>query len=536
MTARRARGGPDAAEGRGLPANGFRDRLAAFASLRVLVVGEAMLDGYLVGRAERISREAPVPIVALESRVDAPGGAGNTAVNVAALGARPVLASIIGDDEDGGRLRAALAERGVSGCDLIAVPGRSTLAKERVLAGDHMLVRLDRGTTGDADAEHEDRLIERLTAAWSAADAVIISDYDYGILSGRVVAAMGELARAHPRPLVVDARDPARYRRLPVTAVKPNYAEAVRLLGEPERRGPRERALQVGAAGERLLRRTGARIVAVTMDRDGVLVFERSRPPYRTYARPAADGAAAGAGDTFVAALTLALAAGAATPEAAEIASTAAAVVVGKDGTASCSLGELSRALELGGKRVEDRAELAERMDFHRGQRQRLVFTNGCFDILHRGHIAYLNRAKALGDLLVVGVNSDASVRRLKGADRPVNPLEDRMAVLEALSCVDYVVPFGEDTPAGLIDIVRPDVFAKGGDYRRETLSEAPQVEALGGTVQILPLIADRSTTRLITRVRAASAPAPKRPREGRGPRPTARRRPSTGGARRGRP
>ncbi|HSL76444.1 MAG TPA: D-glycero-beta-D-manno-heptose 1-phosphate adenylyltransferase [Candidatus Limnocylindrales bacterium] len=479
-------------------------RVRDFRQVNALVIGEAMLDSYVRGDANRLSREAPVPIVAVTGQDDAPGGAANTAVNLAALGARASLVSIVGDDDEGDRLRAALRRAGVDADGVIAEQGRMTLAKERILAGDQMVVRIDRGLTDPLDAAAEDRLIDALVAAHERADVVIVSDYDYGVVSTRLLAALRDLQARSPKPLVVDARDLRRYRRLDVTAVKPNYLEAIGLLGEPDQRGTKLRVGQIAGNGQRLLEATGARIVAVTIDAEGVIVFEEDAPPYRTYARPRTDAQAAGGGDTFIATLALALASGATTPEAAELASTAAAIVVGKPGTAICSSQDLIGALSLGGKRLDGPEELRRLADVYRTQGRRIVFTNGCFDILHRGHVTYLDRAKGLGDVLIVAVNSDASVRRLKGADRPINGLDDRLLVLEALSCVDNVVAFDTDTPEQLIEAVRPDVFAKGGDYSRESLPEAGLVERLGGSVQILPLVDDRSTTGIIRRARTA--------------------------------
>jgi D-beta-D-heptose 7-phosphate kinase/D-beta-D-heptose 1-phosphate adenosyltransferase len=266
----------------------------------------------------------------------------------------------------------------------------------------------------------------------------------------------------------------------------------------------------VSRHGRRLLEVTGAQIAAVTLDADVAVFFERGRPPYRTYARAAAHSRAAGAGDTFVATLGLALGAGANVAEAAELASAAAAVVVGKDGTATCSTPELRAAIEPGDKIVADVEALAARLEAHRRSGRRIVMTNGCFDILHRGHIAYLNRAKTLADVLVVGVNSDRSVTRLKGPGRPINTLADRVEVLAALSAVDYIVPFDEDTPIELVRVVRPNVFVKGGDYTAARLPEASVVEALGGRVDILPWVEDQSTTSIIDRIhgRAGVGPA----------------------------
>jgi D-beta-D-heptose 7-phosphate kinase/D-beta-D-heptose 1-phosphate adenosyltransferase len=484
------------------------DALDRIEGLRALVVGEAMLDSYLRGRADRMSREAPVPVVALDGRVDAAGGAANTAVNLASLGAQVTFASVVGTDEEGERVRATLRAAGIDDGAVLAGAGRRTLAKQRVLAGDQMLLRFDSGTGGDLPPDIEDALIEVIGAAAATADVIVISDYAYGVVGERVLSAIRECRDARPEgdrpPVVVDARDPRRYRRLQPTATKPNYDEAVRMLGEHEVDDPEARVRQVVAGHDRLLALTGARIVAVTLDRGGAIVLERGRAPYRTYAKPTANERACGAGDTFTATLALALAAGGSTPVAAELASAAAAVVVGKAGTATCEATELAEALGRSGKRIDSVERLAERVSYLRSQGQRIVFTNGCFDLLHRGHVTYLMRAKALGDTLIVAVNSDDSVRALKGPARPINDLDDRLSVLEALSCVDHVVAFDERTPIELVRAVRPDVYVKGGDYSPETLPEAPLVEELGGTVRILPYIADHSTTELIARARVA--------------------------------
>jgi|tagenome__1003787_1003787.scaffolds.fasta_scaffold20980230_3 D-beta-D-heptose 7-phosphate kinase/D-beta-D-heptose 1-phosphate adenosyltransferase len=481
--------------------------LERFAGRRVAVIGEAILDGYLDGVAGRISREAPVPIVELLARTDAPGGAANTAINLAALGADVRFVSVVGRDGEGDRLLEALEDAGVDVSDVLRIPGRDTLAKQRVSAGGQMLLRFDAGSTDALDARNEDRLIRHVVGAWGDSDAVVVSDYGYGVASDRVLAVLGEQQRRDERVLVADAKDLRRFRPVGVTAVKPNYGEACQLLGEPERRGTRARAAQVGMAGDRLLDVTGARIVAVTVDTDGAFVFERDAPPYRTYATPHPNSRAAGAGDTFVAALTLALTCGATAPVAAELASTAAGVVVRRTGTSICTTADLADAVgQDAGKRVDPGPALDARIRSFREAGRRIVFTNGVFDILHRGHVTYLARAKGLGDVLVVGVNADESVHRLKGPLRPINPLDDRIAVLEALSPVDLIVPFQDDTPAGVIELVRPDVFVKGGDYRREMLPEAPLVERLGGTVRILPFTEDRSTTNVIAKVREAYA------------------------------
>jgi D-beta-D-heptose 7-phosphate kinase / D-beta-D-heptose 1-phosphate adenosyltransferase len=317
-----------------------------------------------------------------------------------------------------------------------------------------------------------------------------------------VVEALEELQADAPRVVVVDAKDVGAYRRVGITAAKPNYGQVARLLGRFPASG-RHRVTDVTSTTENLHAATGAQVVAVTLDRDGAVVLERGRPPHRTFAAGAPDSRAAGAGDSYVSALALALASGAHVPAAAEIAAATAAVVVSKAATATCSAAELRASLSLAShKCLRDRTALRRSVEALRREGKRLVFTNGCFDLLHRGHTTYLNRAKLLGDVLIVGVNTDAGVARLKGPQRPVNPLDDRMEVLAGLSSVDLVVSFDEDTPERLIELIQPDVFVKGGDYSVEMLPEARAVEAHGGAVAILDYVEDTSTTGILERVR----------------------------------
>jgi D-beta-D-heptose 7-phosphate kinase/D-beta-D-heptose 1-phosphate adenosyltransferase len=472
--------------------------------LNVVVIGDAILDSYLIGTADRICREAPVPIVALGDRVDAPGGAGNTAVNAAALGADVRFLSVVGDDREGRMLARTLVARGVSAEDLLTDPTRETLSKNRLVADSQILIRFDRGTTEAAGPATERALIERLGAAYGRADVVIVSDYGYGVLSPAVIGALAELQAAAPTVVVVDAKYPQRFRDAGVTAVKPNQAEASALLGISLGDGP-TRAAAVERHADELLALTGARLVVVTLDADGAVLLEGGRPAYHTYARPSSNSKSTGAGDTFTAALSLALGAGADPVSAVELASQAASVVVERDGTSTCSSTQLLDRIGGSATFVADRAAVERIAAGYHRDGVRVVFTNGCFDILHRGHITYLNQAKAMGDVLIVGLNSDESVRRLKGAERPINTLEDRAHVLAALSCIDHIVAFDEDTPVDLIERIRPDVFVKGGDYRPDMLPEAATVEALGGVVHILPYVEDRSTTGIIEHIRGAS-------------------------------
>lgn len=475
--------------------------IQAFARLKVVVLGDAMLDTYFTGTTNRLCQEAPVPIVDVGERRDFPGGAANSALNVRDLGALPLFLSVVGDDLEGALLRQCLLQRGISPEYLISRTTRRTLWKSRIMAGSHMAVRFDQGSTQLIDEEAERLLIDMAVRLIPESDVVLISDYGYGVLTPRIIDCLAELQAGHRQTMVIDSKNLPAYRHLGVTAVKPNYGETMKLLGGVDPGNSPRRWEDMVALGDRVLELAGARIAAVTLDSEGALVFEQGSPAYRTYAQPVPQFHAAGAGDTFLATFALALAVGATTAVAAEMASAASAVVVAKEHTATCSAVELRQQLSGEGNLRTELLDVLPLVDFHRVKGRRIVMTNGCFDILHRGHITYLQQARALGDVLVVGVNSDESIRRLKGPNRPINSLADRLGVLAGLRCVDHLVVFEEDTPHRLIEAIRPDVFVKGGDYTRETLPEASLVEQLGGTVKILPFVADRSTSGLIERI-----------------------------------
>ncbi|MBW3652605.1 MAG: D-glycero-beta-D-manno-heptose 1-phosphate adenylyltransferase [Actinobacteria bacterium] len=475
--------------------------LDAFAGLRVLVVGDVILDAYLDGRASDLSREAPVPVVAVRGRTEAPGGAANVAVNLAALGADVRLISVVGRDDAGQRLLELVGGFGVDVAGVVATEERSTVAKRRVLAEGQMLVRFDEGMLSPLAPHLEGEVRSLLRDGVAAVDAVVVADYGSGVMTDGVIKALAATRSPGSPPIVVDAKEPRRYRRARTFACTPNFEEARAALGGLAPAGG-DRARAVGERAQRLLDVTGVDIAAVTLDRDGAVLLERDHAPHRIYTDPVPERCSAGAGDTFTAAFALGLAAGGDPAGAAEVAAAAAAVVVAKPGTATCSPAELRLRLLPGGKLVPDAARLAIEGERHRREGRRVVFTNGCFDILHRGHIALLNAAKELGDVLVVALNADASVRRLKGPERPINSLADRVEVLAALSCVDHLVAFDEDRPEELLRALRPDVVVKGGDYSADTVPEAPLVRALGAELRILAQLPERSTTRIVERLR----------------------------------
>jgi D-beta-D-heptose 7-phosphate kinase / D-beta-D-heptose 1-phosphate adenosyltransferase len=485
--------------------------LANLADERIVVVGDAVLDAWLSGPADRLCREAPVPVVTVDRRVTAPGGAANTAANAAALGADVTFVSFVGEDDDAAALRAALAAHGVGDSALLEVPGRRTQAKRRILVDGQVLARFDEGDTGEPTEQVQQDLADALALALAAPDGgvdarvVLVADYGAGTLSVRVRERLSALRDEHDLLLVVDAHDVRSWRDVRPTAVTPNWQEAADLLGISA--GVADRAACIEEHADALLAASGASVVVVTLDEDGAVLLEHDRPPYRAYTARVDRPAATGAGDSFAAAFTLALGAGADAITAVEIGVAAASVVVRERGTAVCDIAELQRSLGLVERALLTEAELAAAVAAHREAGRRIVFTNGCFDVLHRGHVAYLEQAKRLGDVLVLALNSDSSVRRLKGTDRPVNGAEDRAAVLAALSCVDHLAVFDEDSPRRLLELVRPDLYVKGGDYTPQMLPEAPLVEQLGGSVRILPYVEDRSTSGILERIRATPPP-----------------------------
>jgi rfaE bifunctional protein nucleotidyltransferase chain/domain/rfaE bifunctional protein kinase chain/domain len=466
------------------------DLVEAWHGRRVLVLGDAILDGWLAGNADRVCREAPLAVVDLAETRYAPGGAANTAVNLAALGATVSLVAPVGGDPDGTLLRDRLAAAGVVDW-LVPAPGRRTVAKRRLLAAGQIVARFDEGDTGALPPPVRDTLLARVRQALAEApEAVLVCDYGTGAVPEPLVDL---LCRYRPRPplVAVDAHDLRRYAPLRPDLVTPSLAEAAALIGVPAPARSR-----VGWARRWLPRVrsvAGARVAAVTLDVDGSVVQDESGVDSRTFARPGPAGWSTGAGDSYLAAFTLALLARAEPARAAQVAQAAAASVTTSPGATVCS-----REALVGG----DPATAMDQIAQARQAGARVVFTNGCFDVLHRGHVGYLTEARRLGDLLVVAVNSDESVRRLKGQGRPVNPVEDRVAVLAALSCVDHVLVFTEDSPADLIATIRPDVYVKGGDYRPELIPEADLVRRLGGEVRTLSYLPDRSTSAIIDRIR----------------------------------
>ncbi|HEX7081066.1 MAG TPA: bifunctional D-glycero-beta-D-manno-heptose-7-phosphate kinase/D-glycero-beta-D-manno-heptose 1-phosphate adenylyltransferase HldE [Gammaproteobacteria bacterium] len=466
-----------------------------FSALRVLVAGDAMLDEYWFGDTGRISPEAPVPVVRTVSAEQRPGGAANVALNLAALGVATSLAAIVGADERGRHLASLLEQRNVR-CRFVFSADAPTVHKLRVLARNQQLIRLD-SELSLAPAAGD--LVPLVEAALGEADVVVLSDYAKGTLSR--APELIALAKRRGLPVLVDPKgeDFARYRG--ATVLTPNQGEFRAVAG------PWSSEAEFLRKGEALRDALGLDALLVTRGERGMALFERGRKPLLLDAEAREVFDVTGAGDTVIASMAAALGAGLPAAEAAELANLAAGLVVGKIGVATVSRAELRLALHRrgsGGRGLVTADELVELVREAKARGERVVMTNGCFDILHAGHVAYLEEAKSFGNRLIVAVNDDDSVRRLKGPSRPVTPLEDRMAVLAGLAAVDWVVPFAEDTPAALIGRLLPDVLVKGGDYRPEDIAGGAAVLEHGGEVRVVSLKEGRSTSAVIATILAS--------------------------------
>lgn len=465
--------------------------------LRVLVVGDVMLDKYVWGDVERISPEAPVPVVRANWQDEQPGGAANVAMNMAHLGASVTVAGFAGEDKDQQQLEMLLAEAGIEPM-LISVPGTSTTSKLRIMCGSHQMLRLDSDSVASScDAEAE--LLDRVLSILPGMKVVVLSDYAKGVLSEAVCRALIAEARECDIPVLVDpkTRNFTRYRG--ATTICPNLKELSAATGEPVHD---LEALLV--AGRSLLPWLDMEYMAVTLSEKGIAVLhERSHKRFPAVVRQVHD--VSGAGDTVIAVLALALASKLGIETAAQVANVAAGLVVGKAGTVPICRHELLAALTQDVALVKEEKVLPlERLLWRaaawRAAEQKVVFTNGCFDLLHAGHISLLERARRQGDRLVVAINSDDSVRRLKGRSRPIVGVAGRSQILAALGVVDAVVIFDEDTPLQVIEALRPEVLVKGGDYKREEIVGASEVLAWGGRVELIPIVDGLSTTSLIER------------------------------------
>ncbi|MGN6616322.1 MAG: D-glycero-beta-D-manno-heptose 1-phosphate adenylyltransferase [Ilyomonas sp.] len=471
-----------------------------FKKLKVLVIGDAIADVYVKGVPEKICREAPVMVYNVQEYDYQCGGAANTAINLAALGAETYFLTVTGKDANAKELIDVLRQNKVHTEYILKDRSRTTIAKKRLTSAGNILMRMDEGTTTPVSELCQKEMIERLTELFPYIDAVVLSDYAMGIITSSLIEALISLKKNSSKLIIADARDLRKYKMLQPDAVKPNYEETVKLLNL--KKDSLNRQSQVIHHSEALHKITGAKLVAATLDAQGVVLLEKDKDPHIISCIPKDNKNAIGAGDTFISALTLSLAVHATVEEAGDIAAAAAAVVVEKDGTVGCTNTELKGYFNALPKYIRTNEHLNNIIKELRKQKKKIVFTNGCFDILHKGHINLLNSARREGDVLIVGVNNDESIRRVKGPERPINSLEDRITVLSGLESVDYIFAFEEESPVHLIKAVHPDVFVKGATYTENNIPESPLLKKLGCEVKIVPYTQDRSTTQIINKIR----------------------------------
>jgi D-beta-D-heptose 7-phosphate kinase/D-beta-D-heptose 1-phosphate adenosyltransferase len=469
-----------------------------FSQAKVLVVGDVMLDQYWSGQAKRISPEAPVPVVKVQGEEVRAGGAANVALNIAALGGQAHLLGVVGEDHHGEQL-TDLLQRAQVQTDWIKSPS-GTICKLRVLSHHQQLIRMD--FENPVPKERAKALADLVAQKVADFDVLVVSDYAKGAL--QAVEQMIAAAQKAGVPVLIDPKgeDFSRYRG--ATLIKPNQSEFELIAGACNSTD------ELVEKAQGLVEELALQALLVTRSEHGMALMEREKSPFLLQSQAQEVFDVTGAGDTVMATLATAFAAGHSLPNAVRLANEAASIVVRKVGTSTVSRAELDEQIKASqrhqGYIAMNEAEVKELVKLAQQRGERVVFTNGCFDLLHSGHVRYLNEAAKRGDRLIVAVNSDESVQQLKGPTRPIVPLESRMELLSALSCVDWVLPFSEETPERLICELKPDVLVKGGDYKPEEIAGAQCVWDNGGEVEILSFWEGYSTTKMVDKIQHAEA------------------------------
>lgn len=468
--------------------------------IRALVIGDLMLDEYLWGKTDRISPEAPVQVVDVLREDLRLGGAGNVVNNLVALGCKVSVCSVIGADDNGALLMQTFSGMGVDNEGLFEDPDRRTGKKTRVMAAHQQIVRIDRESKEALAPSYEARIIAWLKAHAQDFNVLVVSDYLKGVLTSPVIAAIVTLGKELKIPVVVDPKGSDYTKYSGATVLTPNKKEAEQASGISI---VDEATLNLAAA--KLLNNLNLSALLITRSEAGMSLFSIDGDPLHipTVAREVYD--VTGAGDTVLAVLSLGLAAGLPFDDSARLANTAAGIVVGKLGTSTLKpveiLDEIGRGHRDSDNKIKNIDVLVEIISAEKSRGKRIVFTNGCFDLLHVGHVKYLQKARSFGDLLILGLNSDASIKRLKGEKRPLIGEEERAHILAALDCIDYVVVFDEDTPLNLIEALKPSILVKGGDYTLDGVVGREIVEANGGRVELVQFVDGKSTTNIIGKI-----------------------------------
>ena len=464
-----------------------------FSKGRILVLGDLMLDKYYIGKVKRISPEAPVPVVNVNKEIETLGGAGNLCNNIYYLGGKSFLFSLIGKDKNGEIIKENLDKKGID--NFILEDDKPTITKIRVIGEHQHIVRIDIEKIENLDASHEKKILDKFESVLKSSDVIAISDYAKGFCTPTLVRKVIEMANEKDIPVIVDPKGSNWEKYRDAYLVTPNVKEVSDVLGEEIENSDED----VQRSGVKLMEMFNIKKLLITRSEKGMTFFDGKREVYHipTEAKEVFD--VSGAGDTVVAVICLGIANRIPLIDTVILANKAAGISVSKIGTSPVMLSELENCFYDEKNKIYNRLkELLPKIKVLKKEEKRIVFTNGCFDIIHRGHITYLKKAKSLGDILIVGLNSDSSVRRIKGGDRPINNQEDRALLLSSLEFVDYVVIFEEDTPYKLIKEIKPDILVKGGDYKIEDVVGR---EFANETI-IIPFLEGYSTTGIIDKVR----------------------------------
>jgi D-beta-D-heptose 7-phosphate kinase/D-beta-D-heptose 1-phosphate adenosyltransferase len=465
-----------------------------FQHARLLVIGDVMLDRYWHGSASRVSPEAPVPVVQVINREDRPGGAGNVALNIAALGSAVRLVGVVGDDEIGLELLSRLKAAGVY-CDFIQSEGKPTITKLRIISQHQQLIRLDFEKA--FEASDIIGLQDKAKSLVDDSQVMVLSDYGKGALQD--IIDLIDLGRSRNIPIIVDPKGSEFTKYRGATLITPNLSEFEAVVGGSDNED------ELVNKGLRLVRELNLEAILITRGEHGMTLIRPDSPELHLPARAQEVFDVTGAGDTVISVLAASMAAGDGLADATALANLAAGLVVGKLGTAAISGPELRRAMlsdQNSGRGVMTAEQLQIVVQDAKAHGEKIIFTNGCFDIIHAGHVGYLAEAKRLGDRLVVAINDDDSAHRLKGPGRPINPVERRMAVLAGLEAVDWVVSFSEDTPEPLLESLQPEVLVKGGDYSMDQVVGGSYVKSYGGMVRVLEFLDNCSTSAIMEKMK----------------------------------
>lgn len=473
--------------------------------LKIAIVGDLILDEYITGNISRISPEAPVPILNAAKSFHTAGGAANTSKNIALSGGYAILVGICGTDNDGKALLSLLSHKNIDKSGILLKPDYQTIKKTRIIASNQQIVRVDWEKIQTPTLEKQNKIINYLKD--QVFDAILISDYGKGLLSENILKSIYEIANNRKIPCVVDPKGKDFHKYRGSTLITPNLSETKEALNIDDREKKDAEAL-----GKELQEKFGLNDVLITQGADGMTFVPKAKDKKAIFSPAKAKEVfdVSGAGDTVASLVTLSLGASSNIYMALNIANLGAAIVVEKRGTQPVTEAELLERIKDNEKndqafrsrsKLKTIDEISEISSIEEKTKQ-IVFTNGCFDILHAGHIDYLEKAKNLGDILIVGINTDESVREIKGRSRPINTFEDRIKTLSALSCIDYIVGFKEKTPQNIIEKIKPSTLVKGSDYKENEVAGAKFVKSYGGKIELMPLLPNRSTSKLIEKLK----------------------------------